>query len=192
MFEERSFSKCKLHGTINDISIDFNTGKPKISLLLDTNELSIVEELKNENKLNVELKKWYKKRSLDANSYCWVICDLIAKKLTTNNAVITKEDIYKDAISNIGTFQAMIIEEKAFEDFKRIWGKQGLGFLVRAVSRKDKCVKVQAYYGSSTYNTKEMSLLIELLVQQAKELNLETKPQAEIDSLLKQWDCGTR
>lgn len=51
-----SFSKCKLHGTINDISIDFNTRKPKISLLLDTNELSIVEELKNENKLNIELK----------------------------------------------------------------------------------------------------------------------------------------
>lgn len=56
MFEERSFSKCKLHGIINDISIDFNTRKPKISLLLDTNELSIVEELKNENKLNIELK----------------------------------------------------------------------------------------------------------------------------------------
>ena len=175
-------------GIINDISIDFNTRKAKISLLLDTNELSIVEELKNENKLNVELKKWYKKRSLDANSYCWVICDLIAKKLTTKDAVITKEDIYKDAISNIGTFQAMIIEEKAFEDFKRIWERQGLGFLVQEVSRKDKCIRVNCYYGSSTYNTKEMSLLIELLVQQAKELNIETKPQAEIDSLLESWD----
>lgn len=54
----------------------------------------------------------------------WFNC----KKLTTNDAVITKEDIYKDAISNIGTFQAMIIEEKAFEDFKRIWQNQGLGF----------------------------------------------------------------
>lgn len=69
MFEERSFSKCKLHGIINDISIDFNTRKPKISLLLDTNELSIVEELKNENKLNIELKKYRKPRSLDANKY---------------------------------------------------------------------------------------------------------------------------
>lgn len=179
---------CKLHGIINDISIDFNTRKPKISLLLDTNDINIVEQLKNENKLNVELKKWYQKRSLDANCYCWVICDLIAKKLTTNDAVITKEDIYKDAILNIGTFQAMIVEEKAFEDFKRIWEKQGLGFLIREISRKDKCVKVQAYYGSSTYNTKEMSLLIELLVQQAKELNIETKPQAEINSLLESWD----
>ena len=82
----------------------------------------------------------------------------------------------------------MIVEEKAFEDFKKIWEKQGLGFLIREISRKDKCVKVQAYYGSSTYNTKEMSLLIELLVQQAKELNIETKPQAEINSLLESWD----
>ncbi len=185
----RKESNMNTTGTIvGNISQNYKTRKPIITLELDTNEISIVEELKNENKLNVELKKWYKKRSLDANSYCWVICDLIAKKLTTNDAVITKEDIYKDAISNIGTFQAMIIEEKAFEDFRRIWERQGLGFLVREVSRKDKCVKVQAYYGSSTYNTKEMSLLIELLVQQAKELNIETKPQAEINSLLESWD----
>lgn len=185
----RKESNMNTTGTIvGNISQNYKTRKPIITLELDTNEISIVEELKNENKLNVELKKWYKKRSLDANSYCWVICDLIAKKLTTSDAVITKEDIYKDAISNIGTFQAMIIEEKAFEDFKRIWERQGLGFLVREVSRKDKCVKVQAYYGSSTYNTKEMSLLIELLVQQAKELNIETKPQAEINSLLESWD----
>lgn len=31
----------------------------------------------------------------------------------------------------------MIVEEKAFEDFKRIWEKQGLGFLIREISRKD-------------------------------------------------------
>lgn len=179
-------------GIINDISIDFDTRKPKISIVLDTNEISVVEQLKNENKLNIELKKWYKKRSLDANSYCWVLCDLIAKKLTTNDAVITKEDIYKDAISNIGTFQAMIIEEKAFEDFKRIWQNQGLGFLVKEVSRRDKCVKVQAYYGSSTYNTKEMSLLIELLIQECKQLEIETKTPAEIKSLLDSWSGTNR
>lgn len=81
----------------------------------------------------------------------------------------------------------MIIEEKAYEDFKRIWEKQGLGFLVKEISRKDKCIKVLAYYGSSTYDSKEMSLLIELLVQQAKELGIETKTQAEINSLLESW-----
>lgn len=135
-----------------------------------------------------ELKEYKEKRSLNANAYCWVLCDKVAKELSKDGPIITKEKIYQDAILNIGTFQAMIVEEKAFEDFKRIWEKQGLGFLIREVSRKDKCVKVQAYYGSSTYNTKEMSLLIELLLQQAKELNIETKPQAEINSLLESWD----
>ena len=88
----------------------------------------------------------------------------------------------------VGTFEPFIVQEKTFENFKRIWEKQGLGFLVQEVSRKDKCVKVNCYYGSSTYDSKEMSLLIEILVQLAKSLNIETKSKAEIDSLLKEWD----
>ena len=134
-----------------------------------------------------ELKEYRQKRSKDANAYCWILCDNIAKAITTPESVVTKEVVYTDAISQIGTFEPMIIEEKAFDNFKRIWSKQGLGFLVQEVSRKDKCVKVHCYYGSSTYNSKEMSLLIELLVELAKSLNLEIKPQAEIDSLLRSW-----
>lgn len=174
-------------GIITNLDIDYETRKPKISVVLDTNEINIVEQLKNENKLNIELKKWYKKRSLDANAYCWVICDLIAKELS-KNGITTKEEVYKDAILQVGSFEPFIVQEKTFENFKRIWEKQGLGFLVQEVSRKDKCVKVNCYYGSSTYDSKEMSLLIEILVQLAKSLNIETKSKAEIDSLLKEWD----
>lgn len=175
-------------GIITDIGIDYNTRKTKISLLLDTKELDIVERLKNEKKLNVELKKWFKKRSLDANAYCWKLCDLIAKELSKDGTIVVKEKIYQDSLLQIGTYEPMIIEEKAYENFKRIWEKQGLGFLIQEVSKKDKCVKVHCYYGSSTYDSKEMSLLIKVLVDLAKVLNLETKPQQEINSLLKEWD----
>lgn len=174
-------------GIISDINIDFDTRKAKISLLLDTRELDIVEQLKNENKLNIELKKWYKKRSLDANAYCWVLCDNIAKEMCKDGIAITKDTIYKDAILQIGTFEPFIVQEKTFENFKRIWEKQGLGFIVQEVSRKDKCIKVNCYYGSSTYDSKEMSLLIELLVGLAQSLNIETKSKQEIDSLLEEW-----
>ena len=112
---------------------------------------------------------------------------MIAKELS-KNGITTKEEIYRDAILQVGTFEPFIVQEKTFENFKRIWEKQGLGFLVQEVSRKDKCVKVNCYYGSSTYDSKEMSLLIEILVQLAKSLNIETKSKAEIDSLLKEWD----
>lgn len=171
---------------ITDINIDFNTRKPKISLLLDTNEISVVEELKKQNKLNVELKKYRKKRSLDANAYCWVLCDKIAKELSKEN-ITTKDEIYKDAILQIGSFEPMIWEEKNYEHCKMIWEERGLGFLVQEVAKKDKCVKVHCYYGSSVYDSKEMSLLIELLVQLAKSLNIETMPQQELESLLRSW-----
>lgn len=138
-----------------------------------------------------EIKEYRQKRSLDSNAYCWVhcwvLCDKIAKELSKDGTIITKEKIYQDGILQIGSFEPMIIEEKAFENFKRIWQKQGLGFLVQEVSRKDKCVKVYCYYGSSTYNSKEMSLLINLLVELAKSLNIETKSDAEINSLLESW-----
>ena len=175
-------------GIILKTDTDINTRKLKISLLVDTNNKDIVEQLKNENKLTIELKKWRQKRSLDANSYCWVLCDKIAKELCKDVTIVTKEDVYKDAILQIGSFEPFIVQEKTYMNFKRIWEKQGLGFLVQEVSKKDKCIKVNCYYGSSTYNTKEMSLLIECIVELAKTLNIETKPQSEIDSLLKEWD----
>ena len=134
-----------------------------------------------------ELKEYKQKRSLNANAYCWVICDKIAKELS-KESVVTKEEIYKDAIMQIGTFEPMIIEERAFENFKRIWERQGLGFLVQEVSKKDKCIRVNCYYGSSTYDSREMSLLINLLVDLAKSLNIETMPDKELNSLLESWD----
>lgn len=135
-----------------------------------------------------ELKEYRQKRSNDANAYCWVLCDKIGKELSKEQQVITKEMVYKDAITQMGTFEPMIIEEKAYENFKRIWSKQGLGFIVQEVSKKDKCIRVNCYYGSSTYNTKEMSLLIQALVELAKSLNIETKSEKEINSLLERWE----
>lgn len=133
-----------------------------------------------------QLDEYKQKRSLNANSYCWVLCDKIAKELS-KESIVTKEEVYKDAILQIGTFEPMITQEKTFDTFKRIWERQGLGFLVQEVSRKDKCVKVHCYYGSSTYNTKEMSLLINILVELAKSLNVETLQENQLQSLLRSW-----
>ena len=46
----------------------------------------------------------------------------------------------------------------------------------------------KVYKGSSEMNRKEMSILIDGLVSECKEAGIETKPKAEIDSLLKEWD----
>lgn len=174
-------------GTIQNISLDYKTKKPVITLQLDaTGSIESLEQIKD-NKLFVEIKKWRKKRSLDANAYCWLLCDRIAKELSKDGTIHKKEEIYQDTIMQIGTFEPFIVQENGLDKFKRIWQNQGLGFVVQEVSRKDKCVRVNCYYGSSTYDSKEMSLLIELLVDTAKSLNIETMPKQEIESLLRSW-----
>lgn len=177
-------SKLETTGTITDLNIDFNTSKPKITILLDTSNKELVEELKNDGKLNVGLKKHREKRSLDSNAYAWVLLGELQNVLN-----IPKEEIYKDLIKNIGSYEIVPIKNEAVEKFRQAWSKNGLGWVTETTKSKlEGFTNVVAYYGSSTYNTKEMTRLIDLIVEECKQFRVETKPQKEIDSLLKEWD----
>lgn len=112
-------AKLDTTGTITDINIDFKTHKAKISLLLDTKQLDIVEELKNEGKLNVGLKKYRKKRSLDSNAYAWTLLGELQNVLN-----IPKEEIYRDLIKNIGSYEIVPVKNEAVEKFRQAWSKK--------------------------------------------------------------------
>ena len=126
-----------------------------------------------------ELKQFKQKRSLSANALCWVYCNELAKKLKT-----TKEEIYRNAISYVGVFEEIkVATPEAAKRFKKIWYSHGVGWLTKSVNE----TTIHAYYGSSTYNTQEMARLIDFLQDECKAQGIETKPQEEIDALLKQW-----
>lgn len=176
-------SKLQTTGVITEINIDYNTSKLKISLLLDTNNKDVIEELKNENKLNIELKKYNKSRSLDSNAYAWVLLGELQEVLN-----IPKEEIYKDLIKHIGSYEVVPIRNEAVEKFRNAWSKNGLGWITETTKSKlEGFTNVLAYYGSSTYDSKEMSRLIDLIIEECKQFNIETKPKAELDSLLLEW-----
>ena len=115
--------KLDTTGTITDINIDFKTHKAKISLLLDTKQLDIVEELKNENKLNVELKKYRKHRSLDANAYFWKLL----QELCELAEIDTIED-YKRRVKELGIFRQFRIEKENIKTFEKMWTAQGIAW----------------------------------------------------------------
>lgn len=135
-----------------------------------------------------EITEYKEKRSLNANGYCWILCDKIAEELSKEGTTITKVDVYRDAILQVGVFTPEIWELKDYEEHIRRFQSQGLGNIVQEVAKKDKCIKVHCYYGSSTYNTKEMSRLIQIIVELAESLNIETKTPQEIQSLLESWN----
>lgn len=89
----------KVTGKIVGANIDFKSNKPV--LMLEINERKdfelIVDDLKDKDKLSVEIKPYRPKRSLDANAYFFVLADKLASKLH-----ITKEDVYREAIRDIG------------------------------------------------------------------------------------------
>lgn len=170
-------------GTIEDISIDYKTQKPKILLVLNEREcLSSLEELKKD-KLSIEIKKHKNRRSLDANAYMWVLISKIEEKMN-----ISKDVIYKDAIRNIGVYEVIPVKNEAVDRFIEAWTKNGLGWVCETTKSKlEGYTNVLAYYGSSTYDTAEMSRLIDSIVQECKQLDIEVIPKAELDSLIESW-----
>ena len=58
------------------------------------NELA---EIDKDVEYSIEIKKRSKSRSLNANAFCWVLCEKIAKELS-KNGYISKVDVYKRAI----------------------------------------------------------------------------------------------
>lgn len=129
-------------GIIEDISIDYKTRKSKISLLLDTKEIEVVEQLKNENKLNIEMKKYRKKRSLDANAYMWTIAEKIAQKLG-----ITKIEVYRDAIKEVGQCEVLPIKDEAVETFINAWQHNGQGWICEVIGKS----KLKGYTNITAY-----------------------------------------
>lgn len=120
------------------------------------------------------------KRSLDANAYAWVLIDKIAGKLHKSKA-----EVYREAIKDIGgVSEAVCVQDKAVDRLCQTWEAQGLGWQTeKAVSKIDGCTTVFLYYGSSTYDTRQMSVLIDHLAQDAKALGIETMTPEEIARL---------
>ena len=127
-----------------------------------------------------------RKRSLDANAYFWVLAD----KLATAQGLPGTTEIYHKYIKEIGGNREIVcVIEEAADKLRRGWEHNGLGWLTeRFPSKIDGCVNVILYYGSSTYDTAQMSRLIELIIQDCKALDIETATPAELALLLERWN----
>lgn len=132
-----------------------------------------------------KLEEYKEKRSLDANNYCWVLCKALADVLR-----ITKEEVYREAIKDVGTFEILPLKTEAVEKFKYSWSRNGVGWVCQVLgeSKLPGYTNIIAYYGSSTYNRKEMSILVDYLVQECKQQNIPTLEDKKIQNLLEAWD----
>lgn len=172
-------------GEISDISLDFKTRKTKVTLLIDVDP-SQIEKLQNE-KLSIEIKKYRAKRSLNANNYFWKLLQELCDEIELD----TIEE-YKRRVKELGIFRTFKIMTEQVQTFKKVWEEQGVAWFCEIADTEYmgniEFKIIHAFYGSSSYNSKQMSRLIDSLVQDCKAVGIETKTDEEINSLLKEWD----
>lgn len=161
-------------------------GNPIITIELNerTPALKMVDELHSAEKVSIKIGKYKQKRSLDANAYCWTLIGKLAEKLN-----IPRTDIYRQAIKEIGgNSDTVCIQDKAVASLCDGWERNGIGWQTDTMPSKiEGCTNVVLYYGSSTYDTAQMSRLINNIVEECNLQGIETKSKEELDSLLGQW-----
>ena len=134
---------------------------------------------------DLEVKEHRKKRSLDANAYAWVLINKLAEVMR-----IPPVDVYRQAIQDIsGNSEILPIKEDAVEQFKQAWQHNGIGWLCRDMgkSKLPGYRNLMVYYGSSVYNSRQMSDLIDHLVQDCKALDIETMTPDKLSLLMEEW-----
>lgn len=130
-----------------------------------------------------EIKEHKQKRSLNANAYCWTLLGKIADVLG-----ITKEEIYREYIKDKGIYRIVTMNTEAVNTFITAWKKQGLGWVCETSKTNIAgLTDVIAYYGTSSYNTKQMASFIDYVVAEANALKIETLRPEQIFWLKENW-----
>lgn len=175
-------------GVLKDVSKDWKTGKYNVTFLVDHICEDDVNALSRLDSVDITAKHHREKRSLNANAYFHVIVAKIAEAVGTDNISVKNRLIrdygqYEYIDDQIPTY----LIKAQYED--AILRKEGVHFTVIGYEHLDgnDYIRVAVMRGSHTYNTKEMSRLIDGTVQEAKELGIETLTPDELERMKAAW-----
>ena len=173
-----------MEGRLTGFSLTPDGDGQNITVTVSADCRELYDELKDD-AVEITIKKAQKHRSLQANAYAWILIDKIAAKQH-----LKKSEVYRKAILDIGgvSTDAVMIAE-AVLPFREIWEKQGLGNQVEIVDEDldtGECT-VRIYYGSSTYDSAQMSALLDSLIQDAESLGIPTITPKEEERMLGNW-----
>ena len=161
-------SKSTLYG----ISRDFKTNKTILSFVVDT--FSPGTDLSGDLRLTV--RRWKERRSLDSNSYMWILLTQMALFLHT-----TKEEVYEEMLDRYGIAYTdedgghVVVGVKKGLDMKKAghWKHY----------KDTDCAYWYLLKGTSEYDTKEMSDFLDRVIEEAKDLGIETATPDELERI---------
>ena len=145
----------------------------------------LCEKLLKDKKYDLTVKQHRKHRSLDANAYAWTLIDKLSAALHKK-----KSEIYREAIKNIGgVSESFCLPTAAAVRLAESWddgshlGRQAI--IEDAIF--EGCSNLTLFFGSSEYDTKQMSALIDSIIEDCKAVGIETLPPEKLAILKEEW-----
>ena len=130
---------------------------------------------------DIKINEHRNKRSLNANAYSWVLMEKLAKALHSD-----KDKIYIQMLQRYGVFTHMIVKPNVADRIVEEWRYAEKLGNVKANGTEG--VQLLCYFGSSNYDSKEMSRFIDGIVSECKELEIETMTPEQLDILKEEWE----
>ena len=140
----------------------------------------ILKWLFNQDKEKIfEIKEKKEKRSLNANAYAWKLITEIANVLRKS-----KEEVYLQMLKDYGQFEVVsILSSVDPTGYFKYYEAIGTGI----VNNKE-FTHYKIFKGSSEFDSKEMSILIDGIVQEAKQLGIQTLEDLKIERLVESYN----
>lgn len=170
----------RVSGRIAGAQIDWKSGKPLLTL--EVNEKHdfemLVDELKDCERLSIEIKPFRPRRSLDSNNYAWALITEIGNVLRAN-----KEDIYLSMLKRYGQSEMIsVLSHIPIHEYVKYCEEAGESELNGKLFKHYK-----VYKGSSEFDSREMSIFIDGVVSEAKELGIQTETPEQIALMKSRW-----
>lgn len=145
--------------SLNTAVLTVEIGKYALSYLPDVNK-----------PMTVEIKELKKPRSRNSNALMWELCEKLAEKIPG----ISKEDVYRQSVHSVGTCFSTTVPTAQAEDLSNSWTCRGVGWLAEVIEQDEESTSILLYPGSSTYTTDQMTRLIDFLLDECKEMGVQT------------------
>ena len=128
---------------------------------------------------DITIEKHRDKRSLNVNNYAWKLITEIGNQLR-----MSKEEVYMQMLKDYGQREyicmlANVNPNRISKYYEEVGIRKQNGNTFKSY---------MFYVGTSQYNSKEMSIFIDGLVQEAKNLGIETLEDKELNEMIKEME----
>ena len=172
-------------GRFKDL-LKLSDGEWLLSFIVRDDPRKLIDKVKDK-VLNIDVNLFSKKRSLDANSFCWAMCSDIGKAI---RPPIPKEEVYRKAIRDVGKFFPVPVRNDLIEEWKLSWSRNGVGWFAEVTDRSKTpgYTLMLSYCGTSVYTSSEMSVVLEYLKDEMEQLGLIIPlSKAEEERMMAEW-----